>query len=56
MKFIGERVDYVVVNHDICDPEKIFCLRSYAEVLNNEGSFEQIYKSQDVTIFKSLND
>jgi hypothetical protein len=54
MKFIGERVDYVIVNHDNCDPEKIFCLQSYAELLKFEPQYQTLYDSQDVTIYKVL--
>lgn len=55
LKFINTQIDYVIVNHDKCDPEKIFCLKQYSELLGSYQDFKQIYKAQDVSIFINLN-
>ena len=49
---IGMKVDYIVINHDICDAEKIVCLITYSEAMNSKNSYTSIYESRDVTIYK----
>ena len=55
LKNIDQRVDYVIVNHDSCDPGKIFCLEQYAELVGYSQGFKQVYNVQDVSIFRILN-
>ena len=50
--YLNLNVDYIVINHDNCEAEKILCLIHYSEVLNSSNKFTLIYESSEVSIFQ----